>query len=66
MEEGKMQGPKDSGINLADKKLPDCFPQGTRKFVEVNSGEVLYLKETGETFYQKATNENLILISDLK
>jgi hypothetical protein len=34
--------------------VPDFLRQSTTKrFVEVKSGEVLYLKENGECFYQK-------------
>ncbi len=34
------------------ESIPEIFPQiSTRKFVEVHNGEVIYVKENGETFF---------------
>lgn len=57
----------DMSLTIEDKRLPDCFPPSTRKFVETRTGETIYLKETGEAFYQRSkVDPNLILISDLR
>lgn len=54
-------------VTKEDKRLPDCFPPTTRKFVESRTGEIIYLKETGEAFYQRSkVDPNLVLIQDLR
>ena len=40
--------------------------KGTKKFVEVRSGEILYIKESGEILYQRGKGSNLTPISDIK
>jgi len=50
-------------VTKEDKRLPDCFPPTTRKFIESRTGEIIYLKETGEAFYQRSkVDPNLVLI----
>lgn len=55
-------------VDLTHDKIPECFPQTTtKKFVEVKSGEIIYLKETGEAYYQRTYQDpSLILIQDLR
>lgn len=47
MEEKK----KTNEFTLADTNIPSVFPPTTKKFVEVRTGEIIYLKENGEGFY---------------
>ncbi|CDW82128.1 myb-like dna-binding domain containing protein [Stylonychia lemnae] len=54
-----------SGSIQQDLTIPNVLPQNSKKFVEVRSGEILYVKENGEAYYQKhANDQNLIMIKE--
>ncbi len=53
--------------SISTDKNNDFFNQNTRKFVEAKTGEILYIKESGEAYYQRQKdNNNLILVTDFK
>ncbi len=50
-----------------DRSLPDFLAQhNTKKFIEANSGEILYVKETGECFYQQSKTGNYVKIDNMR
>ena len=61
---------KNTLLNQARVGEPDAtqlqLGAAVKKFVETKTGEVIYLKQTGEAFYQKTKSDVLVLISDLK
>ncbi len=53
--------------SISTDKNNDFFNQNTRRFVEAKTGEILYIKESGEAYYQRQKdNNNLILVTDFK
>jgi hypothetical protein len=47
--------------------IPECFPKlTTKKNVEVGSGEVVFVKENGEVFYQRSPKDNIIMVNEIK
>lgn len=47
--------------------IPEIFPQhSTKKFIEVRTGETLYLKDSGELYYQRGDKEPIVSIQDCK
>ena len=45
----KQSSSNSSGANNA---IPECFPKNTtKKYVEVSTGEILYVKDNGEVFF---------------
>jgi hypothetical protein len=46
--------------------MPENFGKSTKKFIEMRTGEALYIKETGEAFYQKSKTDVLVLVNDFK
>jgi hypothetical protein len=56
----------DGVINCPSREVPECFPHTTKKYVEVASGETLFVKENGEVFYQRSPKDHIIMVSDIK
>lgn len=51
-----------------DRKSNFVDPESTniKQFVEVSSGEIIYMKENGELFYQAERGSSIIKIQELK
>ncbi len=47
--------------------IPECFPKlTTKKYVELGTGEAVFVKENGEVFYQRSPKDHIIMVNDIK
>jgi len=51
---------------LIDKATTTLGSQEGRKFVEAKTGEVIHVRESGESFYQRAPQAPMIAFTDIK
>jgi CTP-dependent riboflavin kinase len=48
-------------------QIPEIFPQlTTKKFIEGRTGEMIYVKDNGESYYQRSNDDPIITILDMK
>ena len=60
-DDSKINGDAPKIALTINNKMLDFFPQSTRKFIEVSTGEILFIKESGEAYYQRDSNNNNLI-----
>ena len=54
-------------MGLPSHDIPECFPKlSTKKYVEVGTGEAVFVKDNGEVFYQRSPKDHIIMVNDIK
>jgi hypothetical protein len=54
-------------VGTPSNDIPECFQKlTTKKYVEVGTGEAVFVKENGEVFYQRSSKDHIIMVNDIK